>query len=90
MRESDIETYLVHQVKANGGATRKLRWIGRRHAPDRVILLNGVHFVECKAPGEKLRKGQQQEADILRYYGVSVWEVSKLEEVDNFIKEIMK
>jgi hypothetical protein len=39
MRESVIEKYLVKQVKAVGGEVRKVQWVGRRGAPDRVVML---------------------------------------------------
>lgn len=39
MRESDIEKYLVKRVKALGGEVRKVKWIGRRGAPDRLAML---------------------------------------------------
>lgn len=41
MRESDIEKYLVECVKALGGEVRKVKWIGRRGAPDRLVMLPG-------------------------------------------------
>jgi hypothetical protein len=39
MKERDIEAYLVEQVKGLGGEVRKLKWVGRRGAPDRVLML---------------------------------------------------
>lgn len=39
MRESDIEKYLVKRVKALGGEIRKVAWIGREGAPDRLVML---------------------------------------------------
>lgn len=39
MRESEIEKYLVQRVKALGGEVRKVAWIGRRGAPDRLVML---------------------------------------------------
>lgn len=39
MRESQIEKHLVARVKALGGEVRKVKWIGRRGAPDRLVLL---------------------------------------------------
>lgn len=39
MRERDIEAYLVKSVKALGGEVRKVRWLGRRGAPDRLVML---------------------------------------------------
>lgn len=39
MREADIERYLVKRVKAMGGEVRKVQWVGRRGAPDRLVML---------------------------------------------------
>ena len=39
MRESQIEKYLVAKVKALGGEVRKVEWVGRRGAPDRLVML---------------------------------------------------
>lgn len=39
MRERDIEDYLVKRVTAMGGEIRKVKWIGRRGAPDRFVML---------------------------------------------------
>lgn len=39
MRESDIEKYLVKRVKALGGEVRKVKWVGREGAPDRLVML---------------------------------------------------
>lgn len=39
MRERDIEADLVKRVKALGGEVRKVQWIGRRGAPDRLVML---------------------------------------------------
>ena len=42
MRERDIEDYLVKRVKAMGGEVRKVQWIGRNSAPDRLVMLPAV------------------------------------------------
>jgi hypothetical protein len=39
MREAVIERYLVKRVIALGGEVRKVQWVGRRGAPDRVVML---------------------------------------------------
>lgn len=39
MLERDVEAYLIKRVSAAGGEVRKVKWIGRRSAPDRLILL---------------------------------------------------
>lgn len=61
-RESQIETRLVQRVKALGGEVRKVAWIGRKGAPDRLVMLPPFEWdgasregytiwVELKAPG---------------------------------------
>ena len=67
MRESTIEQYLVEQVKALGGECRKLRWIGRNGAPDRIVMLNGqVIFIELKAPGGRATASQLECLSLIR------------------------
>jgi hypothetical protein len=39
MRERDIERHLVRRVKELGGEVRKVQWIGRASAPDRLVML---------------------------------------------------
>lgn len=39
MRERDIEKHLVKRVEELGGEVRKVKWIGRRGAPDRLVML---------------------------------------------------
>lgn len=87
-RESDIEKYLTNQVRSRGGETRKVGWINRRHAPDRVVLLDGLYLVELKAPGEKPSPGQEREHARLAALGVKVHVVSTEKEVDVLMKRI--
>ena len=58
MKESSIEDYLVKKVKEVGGEVRKVQWIGRKGAPDRLVMLpprdreeNPTTWVELKAEG---------------------------------------
>jgi hypothetical protein len=69
--EGKVEAYLIACVKATGGRQRKLQWIGRRGAPDRMVWWPGpnLHFVEVKRAG-----------------GFRVWVVASREEVDAFIE----
>jgi hypothetical protein len=39
MLERDIEKYLVRRVKELGGEVRKVQWIGRNGAPDRLVMV---------------------------------------------------
>jgi len=61
VRESTIEHRLVKRVKELGGEVRKVKWEGRRGAPDRLVMLPKFHavgawldrtiWVELKKPG---------------------------------------
>ena len=55
MRERDIERYLCKKAKAIGGEVRKVKWIGRRGAPDRLVMLPARiikdHVTERRASG---------------------------------------
>lgn len=61
IRERDVERYLIKQVKLFAGEVRKVKWIGRAGAPDRVVFLRGVAFVELKRPGKWLEPHQVRE-----------------------------
>lgn len=89
MRESKIEAYLVTEVEKLGGEVRKLKWIGRSHAPDRFVAYKGVWLVELKAPGKVERPGQARERERLTRNGVRCHVIDTLEGVDAFI-EILK
>lgn len=83
MRERDIERYLVERVVALGGEVRKVQWIGRRGAPDRLVMLPGkTVWVELKAPGEKAAPHQKREHDRMRQMGQTVVVVDSRHDVD--------
>ena len=62
MLERDIEQYLVEQVEARGGQAHKIKFIGRRGAPDRLVIMPDgvVHLVELKRPGGRLSPAQHR------------------------------
>ena len=57
IRERDIESYLRIRAKAMGGEVRKVEWVGRRGAPDRVLMVkarplsNSLDCAWCKPVG---------------------------------------
>jgi hypothetical protein len=73
IRERDVERYLVKRVRALGGAVRKVRWIGRRNAPDRLVLAPDLSpfLLELKAPGKKPTPAQAREIALLNQLGQS-------------------
>jgi hypothetical protein len=96
MRESDIENYLVKRVKELGGEVRKVKWIGRIGAPDRLAMLptrndaggfrgNRTIWVELKAPGEKARPSQVREHDRMRAMGQRVLVIDSIESVEELL-----
>lgn len=83
MRESTIEKHLVKKTKQAGGEVRKVRWIGRRGAPDRFVMLpNRSIWVELKAPGKKAEKHQEREHARMRRMGQNVLVIDSIEAVD--------
>ena len=86
MRERDVEQYLVEQVKAKGGEVRKVKWIGRNGAPDRIVMLpDRTVWVELKAPGEKCRPHQIREHERMRRMSQRVEVVDSFEGVDEVL-----
>lgn len=91
MRESEIERHLCEQVHKWGGEVRKLKWINRRGAPDRVVMMFGkTIFVELKAPGEKPKPHQVREHKRMALMGQKVYVIDSKEQVNNLIKEVMQ
>lgn len=86
IRERDIEKYLVKRVKEAGGEIRKVAWLGRRGAPDRVVFLRGCHWVELKAPGEKPRAEQVREHKKMEAHNTNVFVFDSFEEIDRQIR----
>lgn len=98
MRERDIEAYLVKSVKALGGEVRKVQWIGRRGAPDRLVMLpvrtiiekdlctyhvfSRTIWVELKAPGKKAEPHQLREHKRMEKMGQQVVVIDSLEGVE--------
>lgn len=90
MREAAVEGYFVEQARKLGGEVRKVSWIGRRGAPDRVVFLPGkvCVWVELKAPGEKLKPHQAREHQRMRDMGQRVEVIDSLDGVDALLQEI--
>lgn len=89
MRESKIEKALTEGAERLGAAVRKLKWIGRDGAPDRVVMFRGwTVWVELKRPGEVPRPIQENEHRLMRRVGQDVRVIDTLEGVDEFLREL--
>lgn len=83
MRESKVEAHLVKRVKAMGGEVRKVKWIGRRGAPDRVVMLPDLLlWFETKATDGVLEAHQAREHTRMRGMGQIVLVTPSIEDVD--------
>lgn len=85
IKERDIEKYLKKRVAEEGGEVRRVKWQGRRGAPDDVIFLNGAHFAECKAPGKTPDDHQEREHKRMYKNGVRVFIIDSYHAVDSVI-----
>jgi hypothetical protein len=89
MREVLIEKYLVSEVKKLLGENRKIQWIARRGAPDRLVWIPGWKYPkmpELKAPGKPLKEHQKREHKRLRKMGIYCCKLDSYEDVDKFLK----
>ena len=100
--ERDIEKRLVQRAKEVGGEVRKVKWIGRSGAPDRLLMLPRSFFtrsgittpieipqtiwVELKAPGKKPEPHQLREHARMRKMGQRVEVVDSYEQIEELLK----
>lgn len=72
--ESDLENAFVKHIVRTGGEVRKVRWIGRQGAPDRLVMYpdGELVWVELKTTTGKLRPAQEREHERLRAMGQTV------------------
>lgn len=97
MRESKIEKHLVKCVQELGGEVRKVQWVGRRGAPDRLVMLplgmrTGPYsscrsvWVELKATGVKAEPHQLREHARMARMHQLVLVIDSIEGVDALLE----
>lgn len=94
MLETEIEAHLVRRVKELGGECRKVQWVNRRGAPDRVVMLRGrIVWIETKAPGKAKsfpvnahERQQKREHDRMRAQGQKVYVLDDCDEIDKLLR----
>ena len=91
IRESRVETSLHNKVKAAGGYSRKLKFLGFNGAPDRLIGNPDTErhwVVELKRPkGPAEEAHQRREHARMRAIGFEVLIIHTLEQVEQFMQE---
>lgn len=87
MLEREVEAYLKKAAERIGGEVRKVQWIGRRGAPDRLVMIQGhVLWVELKAPGRKPQAHQEREHKKMRKKGMLVFVIDHPDKVDALLE----
>lgn len=89
-REELNEEYLIRRVKETGGDTRKVKWVGRRGAPDRLVGWPANfrhHYVEVKEESQPwgLQPHQEREHKWMKSCGMSVHVLSTKAAIEAFI-----
>lgn len=89
MLEQKIEDRYCDGVRALGGKTRKLVYLGRKGCPDRLTLLPGIlAVVEFKrSVEEKLRGEQERELAYWKTAGAEAYECHTIEECDALLAD---
>lgn len=97
--ERIVERYLVRRVELVEGTVRKLKWVGRRGAPDRLVLLPRcvvrehmphIWFIELKRPkGGVLSAAQSDELAMLREYTGACVLINQ-DEIDGWMRRILQ
>ena len=90
MREKNIESRLVAEVRRRGGLAPKFVSPGLDGVPDRLILLPGgkFAFAELKAPGKTLRPLQALRKRQLEKLGFRVFVIDGTEQIGGVLDAI--
>lgn len=87
MLESRIEQKVQEFAEANGWLVRKLKWIGRRAAPDRLYIRAGrVVFAEFKQKGKLPDPLQAREHKRMREHGAEVVVIDSIEQGEAYFE----
>jgi len=89
MAESVVETNVTKRFIERGWLARKLKWIGRVGAPDRLFAKGGrTIFVEFKKPGETPAPHQVREHARMKAAGIEVYVVDSTEAGYRLVEEV--
>lgn len=94
--EGKLDGYFTKACKAEGALVRKLAYVGRRGATDRLVVWSVlsentlyreglIDFVELKDEGQKPDPHQEREHERLRALGCNVFVIDSKEAVDRYI-----
>lgn len=73
LTEVPLQEWVCDKAEEAGWYHRRVKWVGRRHAPDNIFARDGrVVFIEFKRPDGKPRPGQDREIIRMREAGMEV------------------
>lgn len=79
--ESTIEKSVCGLAEKQGWWVRKVVWLGRRGAPDRIFAKNGrTVFIEFKRLGKEARANQARELKRMRAAGIEAHVIDSIED----------
>lgn len=92
MREVIVEEAGDAAAKRLGFEKRKLKWIGRRAAPDKAYShpRTGPFLVEYKRPGGEPRLQQEREIARLRKAGWTVYVIDNVADAVALFEDLLK
>ena len=77
MAEAPIEKTVCNLAEADGWLVRKLQWVARKGAPDRLFAKDGrVILIEFKSAAGELSELQKREINKLHKAGIEAYVVS--------------
>jgi hypothetical protein len=91
LSEAEVRQYLLARVASVGAQWRKVSWIGRRNAPDELLMWakTGPVFIELKSgrtgpkfPSTPHERAQEREHVTMRVHGCRVEVIWSLAQVD--------
>lgn len=82
--ERKCEKRLIELAKKHGWYCRKVKWIGRNGAPDRLLIdpQGGMLWVELKSPKKEPTKLQLREHEAMRKVHQTVLVIDSMEGVE--------
>lgn len=88
-RESDIEKYGVAALERTGAEVRKVKWIGRNNAPDRICMHRVLTvWIEFKRPKKGAEAAQEREHERMSKAGQEVLVINTHAQVDKLVERI--
>lgn len=92
VKECAVETHFCDSVRYHGGGTRKIQYVGRRGASDRLTALRGeLYIVELKRPkGGVVSIHQSEDAKFWAACGVTKVYLWTIPQVNAWVRSIIE